>query len=206
MKRTMIATVLMLAASSGVWGQATPTPTQPASPPGQLGMGGMPMMMNMMNMMTGMPMMGMMGLGMSGIATIDRIEGRIAFLRTELKITETQTSAWNALADALRANAKKLGEVRTSMMTQFAARQQAATLADRLELQEQWLRARLEGTQAIKTTFTSLYGILSEDQKNTANEILAPHMGMMAMMSGQMQPGSMMPGPMMRQQGPQPGK
>jgi hypothetical protein len=60
-----------------------------------------------------------------------------------------------------------------------------------------------------------LYGVLSDDQKKTANEILAPHIGMMAMMSGQMQPGQMqrgmmpgaaMPGPMMRQQPSQPNK
>jgi hypothetical protein len=56
-----------------------------------------------------------------------------------------------------------------------------------------------------------LYGVLSDDQKKTADEILAPHMGMMAMMSGQMQrgqmmPGAAMPGPMMRQQPSQPGK
>jgi hypothetical protein len=62
-------------------------------------------------------------------------------------------------------------------------------------------------------------GALSEDQKKTANEILAPHMGMMAMMSGQpglmrpgqmqrgpMMPGAAMPGPMMRQQPAQPEK
>jgi hypothetical protein len=49
-------------------------------------------------------------------------------------------------------------------------------------------------------------GVLSDEQKQMANDLLAPHMGMMAMMSGQMQPGQMMPGPMMRQQAPQPAK
>jgi len=137
-------------------------------------------------------------------------------LRTELKITEAQTSAWDAFAEALRANAKKLGEVRGSMMAQMNAEQQAQTLADRLGLQERWLATRLEGTRAIRSAVTTLYGVLSDDQKKTADEILAPHMGMMAMMSGQMQPGQMqrgpmmpgaaMPGPMMRQQPAQPGK
>jgi hypothetical protein len=47
-----------------------------------------------------------------------RVEGRIAFLRTELKITDARSSAWNAFADALRTNAKSLGEVRASMMPQ----------------------------------------------------------------------------------------
>jgi hypothetical protein len=149
---------------------------------------------------------------MGGMATIDRVEGRIAFLRTELKITEAQTGAWDVFAETLRANAKKLGEVRSTMAQMHGAQQ----APDRLGLQEQWLAARLEGTRAMRSAVTTLYGVLSDDQKKTADEILAPHMGMMAMMSGQMQPGQMqrgmmmpgaaMPGPMMRQGPSQPGK
>jgi hypothetical protein len=84
---------------------------------------------------------------------------------------------------------------------------QAPTLADRLDLQERWLTARLEGTRALKSAFVILSGVLSDEQKQTANELLAPHMGMMTMMSGIMSsgPGQTMPGPMMRQPTPQPG-
>src|SRR4029434_2294118 len=94
--------------------------------------GGMPMMgmmndmksmmggMSMMNAMGMMQSMRMMGPGMDGMATIDRVEGRIAFLRAELKITDAQANAWNGFAEALRANAKKLGELRTSMMGKSA--------------------------------------------------------------------------------------
>jgi hypothetical protein len=222
MKALLTATTLMLAAATtATWAQApaadphhpsqartpAPAPAQPpppASQPGMGMMGGMPMM----NMMGGMPMMHMMAMmrmtGMGqGAATIDRVEGRIAFLRAELKITEAQASAWNAFADVLRTNAQKLGQVRASMAPQpGAAQQQAPTLADRLDLQERWLLARLEGTRAMKSAFTNLYGTLSDDQKKTANELLAPHMGMvgmmgmMGMMSGQMQPGQMQPGQM----------
>jgi hypothetical protein len=45
------------------------------------------------------PMMGMMGMA-------DHIEGRIAFLKAELKITDTQLTQWNEFADVLRANAR----------------------------------------------------------------------------------------------------
>src|SRR5450759_3310849 len=145
--------------------QSAPVPANPAPPASQPdvaapqgGMGNMPMMgmMNdMKNMMSSMSMMksmgmmqtmGMMGPGLGGMATIDRVEGRIAFLRTELKITDAQAGAWNAFADALRANAKKLAEVRASMMPKPGdAQPQASTMADRLDLQEQWLLARLDG-------------------------------------------------------------
>ena len=162
----------------------------------------MGMMNDMKNMMSGMSMMntmGMMGPGMGGMVTIDRIEGRIAFLRTELKITDAQAGPWNTFADVLRANAKKLGEVRASMMPKPGdAQQQVPTMADRLDLQEQWLLARLEGTRAMKSAFTKLNETLSDDQKKTATDLLAPHMGMgmMAMTAAQMQPGQMQPGQM----------
>ena len=218
MKRLTMASVLMLATTSTfVWAQApaandphhppqtaAPAPT-PAQPPAQ--MGGMPMMNMMSGMMSNMPMMQMMGGMMSnmpmmqmmgpGMAAIDRVEGRIAFLRTEIKITEAQASAWNAFADALRTNAKKLGDVRTSMMRQPSmGQQQGPTMAERLDLQERWLLARLEGTRTIRSAFTKLFEALSDDQKKSANELLAPHMGMgmMAMMPAQMQPGQMGPG------------
>jgi hypothetical protein len=195
--------------------QPTPTPGQPGMMgPGMMGGGAQGMMGRggMMNIMGGnMPManmMQMMGMGqsgdatgcagMSGMATIDHVEGRIAFLRTELKITDAQTSAWNAFADALRANAKSLAEARASMMPQQGAAPQ--TLVDRLAVQEKWLSARLEGTRAIKSAMTNLIASFSDEQKKAADELLAPHMGMMAGMQpmqmgpGQMQPGMMTPG------------
>ena len=161
---------------------------------GQQGMMGNMPMLNIMNMMG---MVSMMGGGPAGMATIDRIEGRIAFLRTELKITDAQTNAWNSFADALRTNAKKLGEVRTSMMSHMgAAQQQPPALTERLNLQEQWLIVRLEETRAMKPALTNLYAVLTEDQRKTANELLGLHMGLGMMEMGQM-PLGQMPGMML---------
>lgn len=222
MKRLMIAATIALATTSAsVWAQpADPhhpgqaaTPTQPAPLAAQQDMmgGGMPMMNMMMPMMMNMMrMMATMGSDMAGMGAIDRIEGRIAFLRAEIKITEAQTSVWNAYADALRANAKKLGELHASMMQQSSAAP-AANLTARLDLHERWLLARLEGVRSTKAALANLYGTLSDEQKKVADELLAAHMGMrmMPMMSGQGQPGNMgrmQPGQMMPQQTPQPGK
>jgi len=178
-----------------------PNPSAAAAPQGGMGMMGMMGMMNdMKNMMNSMSMMhnmemmqrmGMMGGGIGGMATIDRVEGRIAFLRAELKITDAQAEAWNGFADALRANARKLAEVRASMTPKPGDAQPPATMTARLDLQEQWLAARLDGVRAIKSAFAKLNEALSDDQKKTAGELLAPHMGMgmMAMMPAQAQPG-----------------
>lgn len=182
-------------------GPATPAPapspsaTAPQGAAGMMGggMGNMPMMNDMKNMMSRMSamhdtrmmqMMGMMGRGTEGMATIDRVEGRIAFLRAELKITDAQADSWNGFADALRANARKLAEVRASI-TPKPGEAPVSTLAPLLEQQEQWLAARLEGTKAMKSAYIKLNELLSDDQKKTANDLLAPHLGMgaMAMMS-----------------------
>ncbi|MBR0882872.1 hypothetical protein ABIF65_007896 [Bradyrhizobium japonicum] len=153
---------------------------------GMMGGGTMDMMGANMPMSDMMRMMGMMrqsgGDGMGGMETIDRVEGRIAFLRTELKITEAQTSAWNAFADALRTNAKTLGGMRGSMMMPQQGTG-SPDLVEKLSLQEKWLAARLDGTRAIKSALSNLAGTFSEEQKKTADELLAPHMGMMPMMS-----------------------
>jgi len=169
------------------------TPAAPPEAPGGTGpsqgmMGsGMKMMGGDMPMPDMMRMMGMMrpsgGDGMGGMDTIDHVEGRIAFLRTELKITDAQASAWNAFADALRTNAKALGELRTSMMSQGSG---SESLVDRLTLQEKWLSVRLEGIRAMKSALTNLAGSFSDEQKKTADELLAPQMGMMPMMTGMM--------------------
>jgi len=163
--------------------QASPQ-TPPGNPQGMVGRPGMMGGMPMMNMMSMMQMMG--GGDAPGMGMIDHVEGRIAFLRTELKVTDAQADAWNAFAVALRVNAQNLGAARGVMMGQMGAGQpQVQTLAQRLDAQERWLTARLDGTRAIKTAFTKLYDVLSQDQKKTADELLALPMGMgmgMAMM------------------------
>jgi len=133
-------------------------------------------MMQMMQMMGGQP---------PGIGMIDHVEGRIAFLRAELKITDAQDGVWNAFADALRTNAKKLGEAGALMMPRpGAAQPQAPTLAQRLDVQERWFAAQLDGTRAIKAAFTKLNDAFSDEQKKAADELLAPNMGMgMGMMA-----------------------
>jgi hypothetical protein len=220
MKSMTMATLLLAATSTLALAQspadheahhpqqsAPPAAAQPGPPQTQQGIGSSQGMMGgsgMMNMMSGnmMQMMGSRQCGMGGLGTIDRVEGRIAFLRTELKITDKQSAAWNAFADTLRNNAKSLGEVRASMMSQAETAQQS--LVDRLTLQEKWLAARLEGARAMKSALINLTGTLSDDQRKTADQLLAPHMGMNAMMcgmqSGQMG-GQMQPGMMMQEQG-----
>jgi hypothetical protein len=167
--------------------------------PGMMGQGGMMSMMGQGMMGQGgmMPMMGMMcpgsagmgpgGMGMGAMggpsatgapAMVERMEGRIAFVRAELKVTEAQLPAWNAFAGALQANAAKLNELAAKMRQMGGAQ---PTLSQRLENQEQVVAARLDGIRAVRTAFAGLLGVLTDEQKKVAEEIVPWHGGLMAM-------------------------
>ena len=106
---------------------------------------------------------------------LDRIEGRLAFLKTELKITEPQTAAWNQLADVIRTAAKHHNE---RMKSVFSGDQKSKSLPERLEAQEQFISIRLEEIKQIKASLKTLYGVLSDAQKKEADDMAIPMVGM----------------------------
>src|SRR5260370_16161228 len=122
-------------------------PAAAAPGPGMLGgtmagTGDMPMM-GMMRMMMGRD--GMSGMPMMGAMT-GHVEGRLAFLKTELKITDAQLPLWNAVADAIRANAKGMSGMSGGMM----GSKQTATLPDKLALREKMMTTHLEALRRLK--------------------------------------------------------
>ncbi|ORE90722.1 Spy/CpxP family protein refolding chaperone [Aurantimonas sp. 22II-16-19i] len=46
------------------------------------------------------------GSGYGQDTMLHRVDGRLAFIRTELKITDAQMPAWNAFAEAVRSAAQ----------------------------------------------------------------------------------------------------
>jgi hypothetical protein len=146
---------------------APPAAAGPGMAGGMAGAGDMPMM-GMMRMMgrDGMAMMGAMA---------RHVEGRLAFLKTELKITDAQLPLWNAVADAMRANAKSMGDMAGGMM----GGSQTATLPDKLAMREKMMTAHLEALRKFKAVADPLYAALSDEQKKTADELLIGPMGMM---------------------------
>ena len=127
-------------------------------------------------------MMGMMGQGgmtdMMGMA--DHVEGRIAFLKTELKITDAQTPQWTAFADVLRANARRMSEMRNTMMQgEMMGRGGASTRApDRLDQMEKMMPTMVESLKATKAALAPLYAVLTDDQKKIADQLIHGPMGM----------------------------
>jgi len=123
----------------------------------------------------GMPMMDMMERGMGGMAMMaGHTEGRIAFLKAELTITDAQLPLWNAVAEAIRTNAK------TGMGTMDGmGMAQGRKVPDRLAAREKMMAVQLEALRRFKSAVEPLYAVLSEEQKKAADQILMSPMGMM---------------------------
>lgn len=133
------------------------------------------MMKMMMDMMSGdnSPMGQMMSPA--------HVEGRIAFLKTELKLTEGQQRLWDAVADALRANASTAKDMMAGMPAgMMSGGSNAGTPIERIELDEKTLSTRLEGLRRLKTALKPFYASLDNAQKAVADKLLMPApMGMM---------------------------
>lgn len=97
-----------------------------------------------------------------------RIEGRLAFLKTELKITDAQSQQWNAFADVLRQQDKARRE---RLEQHRAAKKRDSTVLERLERRQQASEARAEEMKTFVAAFRPLYEALDEQQKKTADEL-----------------------------------
>lgn len=164
---------------------AAAKPAQPGPGMGMMGggmMGGMPMMQG------GMMQGGMMqGEGMHGMqmGPGKHVEGRLAFLRAEIKITDAQTAQWNVFADAVRAASKSMAAAMP--MHGRRANLPKSTWLDRMDQDEQAATQRLAAVKSVRAAAEPLYAQLSDEQKKVADELMAGPMGPMGGM-----------GPMMR--------
>ena len=170
--------------------------TQPANqvPADQMGsmMQGMMAQMPMMQMMKAMQGQDAMG----GLDLTERVEGRIAFLKAELAITDKQADTWNDFADALRVYSVALKSAHPAGMDTMAP-----DLVARLDKSEMQLSAELDGVRGMKAALTPLWAVLTVEQRSTATELLPVHMGLG--MAGQpMQGMGMMGGGAMKPKAP----
>ena len=176
---------------------SAPKPAEPAAPAvpapdaaspmmgrGMMGDGMMKMMQEMMGshaaMMRGMMSAeGMADSGpMRGMMSPERVEGRIAFLRTELKVTDAQQPLWEIVAEALRANAAASKSTMPGMMGGMPQPGASQKLSEKLADMESMLSARLDALRRFNTALEPFYASLDETQKATADDLLMP-MGMM---------------------------
>lgn len=117
------------------------------------------------------PMMQMM----RGMMPFEHVEGRIAFLKAELGITDGQLPQWNAFAEVMRADAKGMRDT-MAKMTQAGM---PTTAPARMDAMVQMMTARLDGMKAMAAAETALYAVLTDAQKKTADELMTGPMGRM---------------------------
>jgi hypothetical protein len=171
-----VALALTLAATGASAQQPSPDPHHPGGqPPTAKSTTPMAAMPN--GMTASMPMMNMMQMMMGQDDMAGHVEGRIAFLKAELKITEAQVPLWNVVADAMRANAKGMAD----MPNRMAMMGSAVTLPDKLATDEKAMAASLDALRKLKAAVEPLYAVLDSDQKKTADELMIGSMGMMGM-------------------------
>ena len=99
------------------------------------------------------------------------VEGRIAFLKAQLKITPAQEAQWQQVEAAMRENAKTLDRTITT------ARQNRGNMnaVQRLEYREQFAKVRVDNDARLLAAFKPLYASLSPEQQQMANQLVGAH-------------------------------
>jgi LTXXQ motif family protein len=188
-RSTRKSAVVALAIAAAIVGTAVAQeqPAQQSTTPGSTwGPGGMmghgvvgPGMMGpgMMGSGMGPSMMGMSGAAEAMCNSMgSHIEGRLAYIKAELKVTDAQDALWNAYAVAARDNAKTMIARCSTMMGKHDSQ---VSLPDRLDQNEQLMAAQLDAMRAMDKALKPFYAALSDGQKKTADQLFWSPMGMM---------------------------
>ena len=106
----------------------------------------------------------------------ERIDARLAYLKTALKITPAQEKQWATLAAVLRRQAQDMDAKIQQRREARQNRDQAQTppnAIERMEQRQQFLADAAKRTGAILAAAKPLYASFSPEQKQTADELFA---------------------------------
>jgi len=103
------------------------------------------------------------------------IEGRIAFLKAELAITDAQTTQWDSYAAAMRTNSKGMQDAMAKIMQAGMP----TTAPGRADTMIQMITARLDGMKSSAEAEKALYAVLTETQRKVADDLMPGPMGIM---------------------------
>ena len=106
----------------------------------------------------------------------DRLERRLTFLHSELRITPAQEQAWAAFADAVRSEAQvgrdQFFDRREAFRRGPDGRDAPPSIVERLERRQQGLEDRSAYYDRLLNALRPLYAALNDDQKQAADENL----------------------------------
>jgi periplasmic protein CpxP/Spy len=101
------------------------------------------------------------------------VEGRIAFLKTELKITPRQEPEWQKVAAAMRQNADALDRG----VAEARAHHGRTDVVERMAIRGQFARVRADNDARLLAAFKPLYASLSPAQRQMASALLGAEHG-----------------------------
>jgi len=111
----------------------------------------------------------------------ERVEARLAYQKTALKITDAQAPQWNAFANVVRKHAQqadqRMQERRARMEQAKGGERKQPTAIERLERRQQFLTVALSRSSEMLAVQKPLYAALSPEQKQVADEVFAPRGG-----------------------------
>jgi LTXXQ motif family protein len=99
------------------------------------------------------------------------VEGHLAALKVELKITPEQESAWKTFTDKARQQAETMPARRAQMIAQMQATDQSAP--DRLAKRTEFAKQRIASMETMTAAVKDLYAALTPEQKTLADRQLA---------------------------------
>ena len=148
--------------------------------------------------MDGMGGHDMMGSGMGAMMRkmtcgfAEHLDGRLAYLKAELKLTDAQQAAWTSFTDAYRAAAQ-------TALQKCAALDAAASgdhakhhgVLGHLTMMERHMSDHLDSLRGLKAAIEPLYATLNDEQKKTADHVFTQ---VMEIGMGKMGGGGMMGG------------
>ena len=122
-----------------------------------------------------------MGPGHGPMANVDpaaRADARLADLKTQLKITAEQDTAWQTFANAVKEQASGMQALRAQMQAG------SATAPERMAQRASAMQQRTEAMTTMTKAFDALYGVLTPEQKTIADQ----HFGTMGPQGGRFGP------------------
>lgn len=96
---------------------------------------------------------------------MDNVEQRIADQHAELKITDAQSTPWNAYAQVIRDNAQKTGQA----FRDRADKLSTMNADDSMKSYAALAQEHADGMKNLSNAWSALYAVLSPEQKETAD-------------------------------------
>ncbi len=125
---------------------------------------------------------GMMQKMICGFA--DKLDGRLAFLKAELKLTDAQATVWSTFETAWKAAAQAALAKCDAMNAHMDMDHGDMGVIGKLSMMETHMVDHLEVVRAQKSALEPLFKALTDEQKKTANETLSGVMKVGMQMGG----------------------